>query len=260
MKWPFLKFYTRDWQSDFELRMCSLEARGFWFECLCIMHNAKRRGFMETPQGAPLSDDQAARLIGTSKGDVERLRGELLEHGVPSVDDDSGVMYCRRMIKDTQKAEKCSAAGKKNGGSPLLRKNKENTDIRIPETRNHISLEVTSKGGLSGGNKESSEEFLTRFNLATGKNHRKLPEKAARQFNARLKDGYTVDDMITATENAAKSEHHKENGMTHLTPELITRGDKLEAWMNAGEPQPKQSGQSGRMRVSASQKDEDYIL
>jgi len=158
MKWPFLKFYTRDWQSDFELRMCSLEARGFWFECLCLMHCAKRRGFFETPQGQPLSDDQAARLIGTSKGDVLRLRDELKEHGVPSFEEETGIMYCRRMVKDTIKAEKCSVAGKKNGGSPLLKKNKDNTDI--PEARSHISLEVTFKGQISGLHASMIEDVL----------------------------------------------------------------------------------------------------
>ena len=127
MKWPFLKFYTRDWQSDFELRMCSLEARGFWFECLCIMHSAKRRGYMETPQGQPLTDEQTARLIGTFKQDVLTLRNELKEHGVPSFEEETGIMYCRRMVKDTEKAEKFSKLGKIGGGNPNLKKNKDNT-------------------------------------------------------------------------------------------------------------------------------------
>lgn len=160
MKWPFLKFYTRDWLSDFELRMCSLEARGFWFECLCLMHCAKRRGYMETPQGQPLNDDQTARLIGTSKGDVLRLREELLEHGVPSVEEETGIMYCRRMVKDNNKALKCSEAGKKNGGSPLLRKNKENIIKKNPEARSHISLEVTFKGRISDLHATMIEDVL----------------------------------------------------------------------------------------------------
>ena len=157
MKWPFLKFYVRDWQSDFELRMCSLEARGYWFECLCIMHSARRRGYMETPQGVALTDDQTSRLMGTSKGDLLRCVNELTLHGVPSFEDGTGIMYCRRMVKDTQKAEKCSVAGKRYGGNPLL---KTNSLIQIPEARSHISLEVTFKGQISDHHAEMIEDVL----------------------------------------------------------------------------------------------------
>jgi len=147
MKWPFMKFYTRDWQSDPELRMCSLESRGYWFECLCIMHTAKRRGYLETPNGHPLSDGQTARLMATFKGDVLRCKDELLENGVPSVEDESGVWYCRRMVKETRKAEKCSIAAKRGGGNPNLSSRSIKT-IDILETRNHISLKVTFKGRI----------------------------------------------------------------------------------------------------------------
>ena len=160
MKWPFLKFYVRDWQSDFELRMCSIESRGFWFECLCIMHSAKRRGFMETPRGHPLTDDQTCRLMATSKGDLLRCMEELTEYGVPSFEEETGIMYCRRMVKDDKKAEKCSVAGKKNGGSPLLKNTKTDSIIQIPEARSHISLEVTFKGRISSDNAEMIEDVL----------------------------------------------------------------------------------------------------
>ncbi len=144
MKWPFIKFYPRDWLGDTELRMCSLGARGYWMECLCIMHSAKRRGFMESPQGVPLDEKQRSRLTGTFIDDLYRYESELLEHGVPSVDEETGVWYCRRMVKETAKSEKCSASGKKGGGNPSL--NKENDKEDIPEARSHISLKVTFKG------------------------------------------------------------------------------------------------------------------
>ena len=127
------------------------------------MHTAKRRGFMETPQGVPLTDDQTSRLAGTSKGDLIRCKEELLLNGVPSIEEETGVMYCRRMVKDTQKAEKCSAKGKSGGGNPNWKKNKENIINKIPEARSHISLKVTFKGqfnGISGDNRDMIEEVL----------------------------------------------------------------------------------------------------
>lgn len=143
MKHPFMKFYVRDWQADPELRMCSLEARGLWIELLCIMHNAKRRGFLETPQGVQLDDEQTSRLIGAFKDDLYRCKSELLLHGIPSVEEETGIWYCRRMVKEALKAQKCSDAGRSGGGNPLL--NKENKED-IPEARSHISLKDTFKG------------------------------------------------------------------------------------------------------------------
>jgi len=150
MKYPYLKFYVRDWTGDQQLRMVSLSARGLWLECICIMHTAKRYGYLETPTGAPFEDETMSRLIGTSKDDLYRLKSELLTAGIPSVEDVTGIWFSRRMVKEKQKAEKCSEAGKKGGGNPSLAShpNTNTNDIQIPDTRNHISINVTFKGVL----------------------------------------------------------------------------------------------------------------
>ena len=154
MNWPFIKFYPRDWQADPELRMCSLESRGFWMECLCIMHSAKRRGYLETPQGQPLTDDHTARLMATFKGDLYRCKEELLLHGVPSVDEETGIWYCRRMVKETQKAEKCSESGRRGGGNPNINKENINKEY-IPEARSHISLKVPFEETFKGQDEDA---------------------------------------------------------------------------------------------------------
>jgi uncharacterized phage protein (TIGR02220 family) len=226
MNWPFIKFYPRDWQADPELRMCSLESRGFWIECLCIMHSAKRRGYLETPQGQPLTDDHTARLMATFKGDLLRCKEELLLHGVPSVEDGTGVWYCRRMVKETQKAEKCSESGRRGGGNPNI--NKENINKEdIPEARSHISLKVTFKG----------RDFLEVFNEITGRSFRILDKKAAGQLSARMKEGFTEDEIIKAIKNCMSDEYHKQNPK-FLTPEFITRADKLQKFLNSEPPKP----------------------
>jgi len=146
-----LKFYVRDWTGDQQLRLVSLSARGLWIECICIMHTAKRYGFLETSMGVMLDDDTLARLIGASIDDLYRLKSELLNAGIPSVEDVTGIWFSRRMIKEFAKSEKCAEAGKKGGGNPSLASHPNTVakrDIQIPDTRNHISLKVTSKGDL----------------------------------------------------------------------------------------------------------------
>lgn len=65
-----------------------------------------------------------------------------LKNGTPSVEEETGVWYCRRMVNEFSKAEKCSEAGRLGGGNPALKKE----NIQKPETRTHISLKVAFKG------------------------------------------------------------------------------------------------------------------
>ena len=157
MDLPYMKFYVRDWLSDTELRMASLAARGFWMECLCLMHGAKRRGYLETPNGNPIKAEELERLTGTFKGDLKGVQDELLRHGIPSVEDQTGIWYCRRMVKEAAKAAKCADAGRRGGGNPALNSSSSESRNQKPETRDHISLKATFKG-----NKNSSERSTIR--------------------------------------------------------------------------------------------------
>jgi len=152
MKLPFMKFFVRDWMGDAQLRMCSIGARGLWFEMLCLMQCAKRYGYLETQSGKPLTDDETSRLIGTNKDDLYTLKQELLDHDVPSVEEDTGIWYCRRMVREEQKRNKCSNAGKSGGGNPALRSSSSlkdtDTIFQNPDTRSHISINATYKGDL----------------------------------------------------------------------------------------------------------------
>lgn len=146
MNHPWLKFYVRDWIGDMQLRQCSIASRGVWFELLCVMHCAKRPGYLESASGKALSEDSISTLIGVPKGDLVACMAELLSHEVPSVTED-GTWFNRRMVRDNAKALKCSEAGSKGGGNPALR---EEADKKKPDTRSHISLKDTFKGDDSG--------------------------------------------------------------------------------------------------------------
>lgn len=73
--------------------------------------------------------------------------------------------------------------------------------------------------------------FLKRFNQEVGKKYRG-DEKSKRQLNARLKSGYSEDDIISALINAKKQQNHIDSKFKYLTPEFITRQDKLEYFIN----------------------------
>lgn len=129
-----------------------------------------------------------------------------------------------------------SSAGKKGGlakqaNARIAKQNKQSLANLADSVSDTVSVTDSEKEKNSFASVCS--DFVQKFNEATGKNHRKLCPKGTGQLKARLKDGYSTDDILTAAKNAAASKHHKESGLRHLTPELITRGDKLEAWLNS---------------------------
>ncbi len=110
-KQPWMKFFTRDWMADEALSSCSLGAQGLWMRMLCLMHRAAPQGHLLINGKRP-TDDRLAASLGVP---VEILRGlliELREAGVFSVTN-GGVIYCRRMVRDSAISEKRSKAVQK---------------------------------------------------------------------------------------------------------------------------------------------------
>lgn len=108
---PWFKFYPRDWRGDQALRAVSIQARGLWMECLCIMHEATPRGHLLL-NGAPIEDDALARMAGVSVDEVRFLMDELRQAGVLSVTR-KGIIFSRRMTRDHARAHKGKAAVEK---------------------------------------------------------------------------------------------------------------------------------------------------
>lgn len=80
-----------------------------------------------------------------------------------------------------------------------------------------------------------SSKLLEVFNSVLGKKARVVPEKAQKQLKARLKEGYTKEDIVKALRNASKDQHHLDTNYKYLTLEFITRSDKLERFVNMGD-------------------------
>jgi hypothetical protein len=74
------------------------------------------------------------------------------------------------------------------------------------------------------------DALLFQFNQLTKRNHKLVPDKAKRQLLARLKDGYTKQDIWNAIQNCYDDEYHKETNHKYLTLEFISRPDKMERY------------------------------
>jgi len=82
--------------------------------------------------------------------------------------------------------------------------------------------------------------FISDFNTITGKRFRG-DKKSKGQLNARLSEGFTLEEIKTAIENCKSDKYHIENP-NYLTPEFITRTDKLQKYLNAS-PTPRKTQQ-----------------
>jgi uncharacterized phage protein (TIGR02220 family) len=60
-----------------------------------------------------------------------------------------------------------------------------------------------------------------------------LNAKVKKQLHERIKEGYTSENFKHAFTAISKDQYHNEKGYKYLTPEFITRANKLEMWSNA---------------------------
>jgi hypothetical protein len=115
---PWFRFYPVDWRGDAKLKVCSLAARGLWVDLLAIMHEGTPRGHLTIAGSAP-SEADLARLLGVPVGHVRRALVELEQRGV-ALRTEGGVVFSKRMVRDTEKGEADKANGQR-GGNPQVK-------------------------------------------------------------------------------------------------------------------------------------------
>jgi hypothetical protein len=127
------KFWWRDHQGDAALRACSLAARGYWMELLCIAHEADKVGHVLVNGRAP-TGRQLAAIAGCTEREGKKLEAELEQAGVFSRLPD-GTIYSRRMVKDGEAAEagREHIAKRWNGAKPPGPPNR--VPIREPDSQ-----------------------------------------------------------------------------------------------------------------------------
>lgn len=159
------KFAWRDWSADKALHPCSLAARGFWIEMLCIMHEGTPVGHL-TLGGKAATIRQLAANAYCSEKEATKHLAELEAAGVFSRTTD-GIIYSRRMVKDDRASEQARLWGK-TGGNPTLN-GKEQTSKKqegglTPPIRPALTQTLTDplnpplNSGVNAKNLESEKE------------------------------------------------------------------------------------------------------
>lgn len=132
--WWF-KFDFKVWRTDSDLRRCSFETRGFWLECLCVMHESdafKLSG----------SYEELGWLIGCSPDVVARCCVELKRTNTADVTLGNGnvTLLSRRMKRDLNvKKQTRLRVQKHRSNADVTVQSKESEVISKKKEENHKS-------------------------------------------------------------------------------------------------------------------------
>ncbi len=155
-KAPAFQFYCGDWMKDPALRACSPAARGLWIDCLCLMHESPRKGYLEHANGDAVTPLQLSRMAGCTVAEVRKHIREMEKVGVFSRVLATGAIFSRRMVNDEETRKKLQANGQA-GGRPKTRPATITLESPTePKAEVEPQPNINQSGNQNGGSSSSS--------------------------------------------------------------------------------------------------------
>ena len=103
---PAQQWYWDDWFSAFDVRLCSVGARGVWIDMLGIMYKAEIRGTL-TINGRQIDSKTLAKIVGETMANTNKYLRELEDNDVFSRLEDNTII-CRRMFRESGRKDQIS--------------------------------------------------------------------------------------------------------------------------------------------------------
>lgn len=76
------------------------------------------------------------------------------------------------------------------------------------------------------------EKLLSFINFTFGRKFKVLNNKVKKSFHARIKEGYTKDQITDAINNIKNNSYHIDNNYQYCTPEFFSRSETLDKYSN----------------------------
>lgn len=187
----------------------SLEAIGL------LMH------FLSLPHDWVIYKTQVHKQLNIGKDKLDRVFKELQKAGyILSVKEQrkDGIFEYQHIVYDKP------YNGEPPSGKPCMAE----PCVENPQLLNKEELNKQNKENIN----VDFDDFIESFNIIVGKNYKPI-EKVKSAFSARIKQGYTSVQMLEALEKAVIDVYHIDTKFKYLTPEFITRQDKLDKWLNS---------------------------
>ena len=152
MNLPWMRFHTRDWLDNKELRRCSPTARAILTDLMCLAHEGEPYGHLADKTGALTTKYMASRCVVTT-GQFLRAVSELKQYGRVSQRDD-GVLFIARMVED-ERIRLARAVGGGKGGNPALVNHELNGKV------NHEGYPCLKNDSRAGARADSDSSSLS---------------------------------------------------------------------------------------------------
>jgi uncharacterized phage protein (TIGR02220 family) len=204
---PAFLFYPNDYLGG--TMGMTFEEKGAYIELLCLQFN---RGHM------------TSHMIGHMVGQLwDNIKDKF-------VIDEQGKYYNIRLDEEKEKRSNFTKSRHNNLlGKNQYTKKSNNNDGHMTS---HMENENENENEFVNKDAKIDFDFLKLFNETASRQFKVLDEKTKRQIKARIKEGFTVADFETAIKNCSTDKYHIENPQ-YLTPEFITRSDKLQKFLNS---------------------------
>lgn len=233
MKLPALQFYPGDWWKDPGVKTLSLQERGFWLQCLMLMHEADERGKL-TVNGRPYPMESLAMIMGLRPREAAKIVEKLVAHGVASMDA-NGVLFSRRMVRDEDIRRIRAEAGSKGGNPALLLNQKVNQPAKQTPTPS-VSVSVSSSVS------DSTTPPITQ--KSTPPSDPAAPVLTSAKGTLEELKAYAIELQLPESDGAYLFDNWTANGWTR-------NGQKIKCWKSAfrtwksGGWLPSQKGSNG---------------
>lgn len=187
----WFKFEWETWRQDKDLRRCSLETRGFWLECLCLMYE-EGVCFLE---GRPTA---LANLIGCDVRKFNRCVEELEREKAASVRKSQGLVkiISRRLLKkanlrEYNRLKQSEHRAKQNVKSKSNDPSKDQS-LRVLDLKKDSSYEESKEGEKNA----PASEFGSPKNIPADKSFFHPAIKAVREISGHNPDPVTYKKLI----------------------------------------------------------------
>jgi uncharacterized phage protein (TIGR02220 family) len=150
------------------------------------------------------------------------------------------LQFKRDLIKWLATKEGRSTAGKASAEARRLLKesqqsstNLTNVDFVQQESTNPtVNVTVNDTVTVNVINKIDYQALLETLNLSFGRSFQVINKKVRASYEARLKEGYTKDQIRDAINNCKINDYLKEQNYQYCTPEFFSRAETLDKYSN----------------------------
>jgi uncharacterized phage protein (TIGR02220 family) len=213
---PYFKFEPAEYLTK-NISFCSISAQGLFIN-ICSYY---------WQRNCKLTTEQVLKRLNYK----EELKELISEGIIDLVEDFIVIKFLDNQLVEVEKTSKQNSTNGAKGGRPKKPSESENKPtalIPLSETKGIREDKIKEDKINNNLNPINWDALLNFFNTTTNKKCRVVSTKARNQFNARLKEKFTKEDIFKAIKNCYNDEWHIKNNHQYLTLEFISRADKLD--------------------------------